>query len=56
MARLKKYYAEEVAPALMKKFSYKSVMKIAKIDKVVGDVGAGEGKQTEYGIEAMRPD
>ena len=37
MARLKDYYKKDVAPALMKKFSYKSVMQIPKLDKVVID-------------------
>ena len=35
MARLKDYYKNDVAPALMKKFSYKSVMQIPKLDKIV---------------------
>ena len=35
MARLKETYKKDVAPALMKKFSYKSVMQIPKLDKVV---------------------
>ena len=45
MARLKDYYKSEVAPALMKKFSYKSVMQIPKLDKIVIHVGAGEAKE-----------
>ena len=45
MARLKKFYNDEVAPALMKKFSYKSVMQIPKLDKIVVNVGAGEAKE-----------
>ena len=40
-ARLKELYTKEVAPALMKKFEYKSVMHIPKIDKIVINVGAG---------------
>ena len=44
MARLKETYKKDVAPALMKKFSYKSVMQIPKLDKVVINVGAGEAK------------
>ena len=43
MARLKDYYKKDVAPAMMKKFSYDSVMQIPKLDKVVINVGAGEG-------------
>ena len=35
VARLKKKYNEEVAPALMQKFQYKSVMQIPRIDKIV---------------------
>ena len=45
MATLKELYKNEVAPALMKKFNYKSVMQIPKIDKVVINVGAGEAKE-----------
>ena len=44
MARLKEYYAKEVAPALMKKFNYKSVMQIPKLDKIVVNVGCGEAR------------
>ena len=41
MASLKDYYVSDVAHALMKKFGYKSVMQIPKLDKVVINVGAG---------------
>ena len=51
MARLKKFYADEVAPALMKKFSYKSVMQIPKLDKIVVNVGAGEAKDNAKVID-----
>ncbi len=44
MARLKVKYNEEIAPALMKKFGYKSVMQIPKLEKVVVNVGCGEAK------------
>ena len=44
MARLKDAYVKDVAPALMKKFSYKSVMQIPKLDKVVINVGCGEAR------------
>ena len=56
MARLKTFYNEEVAPALMKKFSYKSVMQIPKIDKVVINVGAGEAKENSKVIDAICTD
>lgn len=53
MARLKKFYTEEVAPALMNKFSYKSVMQIPKLDKVVINVGAGEARDNAKVIDAI---
>ena len=39
MSRLKDFYRSEVAPALMKKFQYKSVMQIPKLEKIVINVG-----------------
>ena len=56
MARLKEFYANEVAPALMKKFSYKSVMQIPKLDKIVINVGAGEAKDNSKVIVAICTD
>ena len=56
MARLKDYYVETVAPALMKKFNYKSVMEIPKLDKVVINVGAGEAKENSKVIDAIMND
>lgn len=53
MARLKDYYTKEVAPALMNKFSYKSVMQIPKLDKIVVNVGAGEAKENSKVIDAI---
>ena len=53
MARLKDMYKAEVAPALMKKFSYKSVMQIPKIDKVIINVGCGEAKDNPKAIDAV---
>lgn len=53
MARLKEFYSKEVAPALMKKFSYKSVMQIPKLDKIVINVGAGEAKDNSKVIDAI---
>ena len=41
MARLKEQYVKEIAPALNKKFGYKSVMQIPKLDKVIINVAAG---------------
>jgi large subunit ribosomal protein L5 len=44
MARLREYYKSEVAPALMKKFNYKSPMQIPRFDKIVINVGTGDAK------------
>ena len=49
MARLKEKYVNEVAPALMSKFGYKSVMQIPKLDKVVINVGCGDAKDAILG-------
>ena len=56
MARLKDYYISTVAPAMMKKFGYKSVMQIPKLDKVVINVGAGEAKENAKVIDAIMSD
>ena len=56
MPNLKTKYIEEVAPALMKKFEYKSVMQIPKLDKVVINVGCGESKNNAKEIEAIVKD
>ena len=53
MARLKQKYLDEVAPALMKKFSYKSVMQIPKLEKIVINVGAGDARDNIKAIEAI---
>ena len=56
MARLKDFYVKEAAPALMKKFSYKSVMQIPKLDKIVINVGAGEARENSKAIDAISTD
>ena len=56
MARLKDYYNKDGAPALMKKFGYKSVMQIPKFDKIVINVGAGEAKENSKVIDAICTD
>ena len=53
MARLNEMYKAEVAPALMKKFNYTSVMQIPKIDKVIINVGCGEAKDNPKAIDAV---
>ena len=56
MARLRDFYVSDVAPAMMKKFGYKSVMQIPKLDKVVINVGAGEAKDNAKVIDAIMTD
>lgn len=56
MARLKDYYKKDVAPALMKKFSYDSVMQIPKLEKIVINVGAGEARDNSKVIDAIMTD
>ena len=53
MTRMKKKYLEEVAPALMEKFQYKSTMQIPRIDKVVVNVGCGEARDNAKILEAV---
>ena len=53
MARMKDFYTSEVAPALMKKFGYKSVMQIPKLDKIVVNVGCGEARDNAKVIDAI---
>ena len=56
MARMKDYYISTVAPAMMKKFGYKSVMQIPKLDKIVISVGAGEARENAKVIDAIMND
>ncbi len=53
MARLRDTYVQEIAPALMKKFGYKNVMQIPKLDKVVINVACGEAKENSKVIDAV---
>ena len=52
-ARLKETYKSEIAPALMKKFEYKSVMQIPKLDKIVLNVGCGEARDNSKVVDAI---
>ena len=53
MARMREFYVNEVAPALNKKFGYKSVMQIPKLDKIVVNVGCGEARDNQKMIDAI---
>ena len=52
MSRMQEKYKAEIAPAMMQKFSYKSVMQIPKLDKIVVNVGLGEARENPKAIEA----
>ena len=55
MSRLKDKYTSEVAPALQETFSYKSVMQIPRLEKIVLNMGVGEVKDNPKALEnAMR--
>ena len=56
MARMKEFYTTEVAPALMKKFQYKSVMQVPKFDKIVINVGVGDAKDNSKAIDSVITD
>jgi len=52
-ARMKEMYLKDVAPALMKKFEYKSTMQIPKLDKIVINIGAGDAKDNSKVIDTI---
>ena len=56
MSRLRDYYKNEVAPALMKKFEYKSPMQIPKIEKIILNIGAGEARDNAKVIDNIIAD
>ena len=56
MSTMKTLYTQEVAPALFKKFGYKSTMQIPKIEKIVINIGLGEAKDNPKVIDAAMSD
>ena len=56
MARLQEFYKSDVAPALMKKFAYKSPMQSPRLEKVVVNVGAGDAKDNSKVIDSIIDD
>ena len=56
MSRLKELYRDEIAPAMTKKFGYKNVMEIPKLDKIVINMGVGEAKENAKLLEAAVKD
>ena len=56
MPNLKKKYQDEVAPALMQKFGYKSPMQIPRLDKIVVNCGCGEARDNSKVLESVVSD
>ena len=56
MEKLKEQYVKEVIPAMMKKFQYKSIMEVPKLDKIVVNMGVGDGSKDEKFITAAVKD
>lgn len=53
MARLRDLYKQEIVPAMMKKFGYKNIMQVPKLEKIVINVAAGEARDNAKVIEAI---
>ena len=51
MEKLREQYEKEVVPALMKKFNYKSVMEVPKLEKIVLNVGLGDIRENPKALE-----
>ena len=51
-ARLKEFYANEITPAMMKKFGYNTVMQVPRIEKVVINMGLGEATQNSKVLDS----
>ena len=55
-SRLKEMYQNEIVPALTKKFGYKNVMQVPKLDKIVVNMGVGEAKENAKLLESAMKD
>ena len=51
MEKLREQYEKEVIPALMKKFEYKSVMQVPKLEKIVINIGLGDVKDNPKSLD-----
>ena len=56
MARLKEMYRGEITEAMIKKFGYKNIMEVPKLDKVVINMGVGEAKENAKVLESAIAD
>ena len=52
MSNLREMYNSEIVPAMMKKFNYKNIMQVPKIDKIVINMGVGEARDNPKALEA----
>ena len=56
MSRLKEQYQNEIVDAMIKKFGYKNIMEVPKLDKIVINMGVGEAKENAKLLEAAIKD
>ena len=56
VARLKEFYINEIVPGMVKKFEYKNVMEVPKLDKIVINMGVGEAKENAKLLESATKD
>ncbi len=56
MSRLREQYENEIVDAMIKKFGYKNVMQVPKIDKIVINMGVGEAKENAKILESAMKD
>ncbi len=56
MARLKELYRREIVPQMMKKFGYRNVMQVPRIEKIVVNIGAGEAKDNPKLLDQLVED
>ena len=56
MSRLKDMYKDEIVDAMIKKFGYKNIMEVPKIDKIVLNMGVGEAKDNAKALESAVKD
>ena len=54
MSRLKEKYTNEIVDAMIKKFGYKNIMEVPKLDKIVVNMGVGEAKDNAKVLEFSR--
>ena len=56
MSRLKTFYNDEIVDAMIKKFGYKNIMEVPKLDKIVVNMGVGEAKENAKLLESAAKD